>query len=248
MTTAAGSPANDPQPILDAASILLVDISGAAPRLLMGQRQPGNVFLPDKWVFPGGRLETSDAHATPAAPLDPGDAHALLAGLPGRPPASFAVALAVAAVRELFEETGHALGLPLAPLGASVAAGMPGGAQDPWQAWHALGLAPSLASLRFLARAITPPGRTRRYDTRFFIAARTDAIEDAAAADGEFTRTGWFTFEEARALDLPIITRRILSDVEIVLQAPEIRGPVPFYYQLGEHYRRDLIARAPAPA
>jgi 8-oxo-dGTP pyrophosphatase MutT (NUDIX family) len=229
--------------ILDAASILLVDASGAAPRVLMGLRQATNVFLPSKWVFPGGRLEPGDALAQTAGDLDPGDHHALLQSLLASTPAhAIARALAHAAARELLEETGHALALPRAEAASATAQ------EALWAGWHALGLTPCISPLRFIARAITPPGRPRRYDTRFFIARREDVIENAAAADGEFADLAWFTLAQAQALDLPTITRRILTDLDNMLKNPHEADGVPFYYERGGTYRRDLIARSAAPA
>lgn len=240
--TANEAAAANTQPILDAASILLVDTAAREPRLLMGLRQATNVFLPNKWVFPGGRLETGDAHVPVTGNLDSGDAHALYERLlPTTPRLNLPKALALAAVRELFEETGHAIatsGGSRVPPGDGV-----------WTHFNRLGLSPSIAPLRFFARAVTPPGRTRRYDTRFFLARRSDVIEGAAPADDEFADLNWFTIAEARALDLPNITRRILTDLESLLgSAPVEPGPVPFYYEEAGAYRRDLIARAPAPA
>jgi 8-oxo-dGTP pyrophosphatase MutT (NUDIX family) len=244
MTEAARELNADTEPaILDAASILLVDDAGPDTRVLMGLRQASNVFLPNKWVFPGGRLEPGDATAASAGELDPGDAHALLHDLVASTPANaIAKALAHAAVRELFEETGHALALrQTEPASGVDQTGLGAG-------WHALGLMPYIVPLRFMARAITPPGRPRRYDTRFFIARRQDAIENAATADGEFADLAWFTIAQAQALDLPIITRRILADLEDLLKSQEEPGAIPFYYEHAGTYRRDLIARYPAPA
>ncbi|MEQ1718587.1 MAG: NUDIX hydrolase [Hyphomicrobium sp.] len=232
--------------ILDAASILLLDQTGSQPRLLMGLRRADNVFLPNKWVFPGGRLEHDDSAMRPSSPIDAADEAALLHGLAHDPVSgpAFAAALALAAVRELFEETGHAL---------AVREGEGDDLDGVWPAFRALRLRPALAPLRLLARAVTPPGRPRRYDTRFFLAPRQAVLENAASADGEFTDLNWFTFGEAQALDLPNITRRILTDLELGLSpsggsaggpagGPGF-GPVPFYYQEGEHFRRDLIPR-----
>lgn len=227
--------------ILDAASILLVDTSGGASRVLMGLRQASNVFLPGKWVFPGGRLEASDATAPSTGDLDPGDAHALLQDLlPSTPPQSLGRALANAAVRELLEETGHALAV------RATESASPEG----WTGtgWHALGLTPCISSLCFIARAITPPGRPRRYDTRFFIAKREQVIENAATADGEFADLNWFSIPQAQALDLPNITRQILADLDELLRSEEKPASVPFYYERAGTYRRDLIARSAATA
>lgn len=227
--------ASDP-PILDAASILLVDGGASNARLLMGLRRPDNVFLPNKWVFPGGRLEASDRDVVPASEVDAADAVALSFGLQQADRDDTARALALAAVRELYEETGHALARS-----ASDADDL----EALWPEFRALRLRPNLAALSFIARAITPPGRPRRYDTRFFVARRQEVIEDAGPADGEFSDFNWFTLAEARALDLPNITRRVLDDLEGVL-ADAGRGryaPVPFYFQADEAFRRDLIPR-----
>ncbi|MGE0052896.1 MAG: NUDIX domain-containing protein [Hyphomicrobium sp.] len=223
--------------IRDAASILLIDRGSSSPRLLMGRRRADNVFLPNKWVFPGGRLEEDDGSIATASDLDPHDEAALLSALHMPASSAFARALALAAVRELFEETGHAMAVPRA---ASYESGV-------WHAFDALGLVPTLAPLRLIARAITPPGRPRRYDTRFFIAMRDSVVENAGPGDGEFTDLGWFTFEDARALDLPNITRRVLADLEGVLARPGLLslGPVPYYYQQGDRFCRELISRGP---
>lgn len=202
----------------------------------MGRRRPENVFLPDKWVFPGGRLESEDRTIRAASELHPGDASALSHGVEQPDGAIHANALALAAVRELYEETGHAL---------ACRADQADTLDDVWPDFRALHLRPALAPLRLIARAITPPGRPRRYDTRFFIASRADVIEDAGRADGEFTALEWFDFDGARALDLPNITRRVLGDLENMLNAPGGAGfgPVPFYHQEGLSFRRDLIPR-----
>lgn len=229
--------------ILDAASILLVDSVASVPRVLMGLRQASNVFLPGKWVFPGGRLEAADAGARCAGDLDPGDAHALVQRvLPSTPQKALARALAYAAVRELFEETGHAL----AQRDGSGELHAPEGRFS--HPWVRHGLTPCIAPLRFIARAITPPGRTRRYDTRFFIARRAEVIEHAGTADGEFADLNWFTIEQAQSLDLPNITRRILTDLDVLLKRGQNPHAVPFYYEQDGTDRRDLIARSAAPA
>ena len=76
-------------------------------------------------------------------------------------------ALAAAAIRELWEETGL-------PLGQPGPADLPGD----WAGFAARGLRPDASALRFIFRAITPPGRTRRFDARFFLA-------DAGALAGD---------------------------------------------------------------
>ncbi|MGB8186236.1 MAG: NUDIX hydrolase, partial [Pseudolabrys sp.] len=37
----------------DAATLMLIDRSGPAPRVLLGRRHAGHKFMPGKFVFPG---------------------------------------------------------------------------------------------------------------------------------------------------------------------------------------------------
>ena len=222
--------------ILDAASIILIEGVGLGARILMGRRQPDNIFLPNKWVFPGGRVEASDRDIACQDRLAPHDEAALMHGLNGSRDASWATTVALAAIRELFEETGVALGL--AAVGDDDLA-------DVWPEFRARRLRPRLAPLTMIARAITPPGRPRRYDTRFFLTNRHNTIGEPGKGDGEFADLRWFTLSDARELDLPVITRIILGDVEGHLANPEsgTRAAVPFYYEQDGLFRRDLIPR-----
>lgn len=79
----------------------------------------------------------------------------------------------------------------------------------------------------YVARAITPPGRVRRFDARFFTAdAALLETLDRPAGSGELEEIAWFTADEARGLDLPSITRFVVEEVTQRLQDP--RRPVPF--------------------
>src|SRR5665213_1535476 len=55
----------------DAATLVIVRRDAAKPRLLMGRRHGGHDFMPDKWVFPGGRIDRSDYRAPSASELRP---------------------------------------------------------------------------------------------------------------------------------------------------------------------------------
>jgi 8-oxo-dGTP pyrophosphatase MutT (NUDIX family) len=179
----------------------------------MGRRAPGHVFMASKWVFPGGRIDRSDFTAAAANALPATD----MARLTREVPVRRAQALAMAAVRETFEETGLLLAAP-APA-ASVA--------GPWREFRAVGALPDLAALSYVARAITPPGRTRRFDARFFMAG-ADALlhPEPTAGSGELDEIAWLPLADTRALDLPAITRFVLGEVAERLTRPD--RPLPF--------------------
>ena len=65
-----------------------------------------------------------------------------------------------------------------------------------------------------MARAITPPGRTRRFDARFFLAPVEALLHpEPTAGSGELDEIAWLPLAEARTLDLPAITRFVLDEI-----------------------------------
>jgi 8-oxo-dGTP pyrophosphatase MutT (NUDIX family) len=221
----------------DAATLVIIDSSQKAPRVLMGRRRPGQVFLPDTFVFPGGRVEAADRTIARRHALAPSEAAFLKLAMRGRPSDTRASALALAAVRETYEETGLIVGAR-----SSSRRQEPGG----WQAFLAEGFEPRLEKLLFFARAVTPPGRPRRYDTRFFAVDAAEIAHRADRVDGELLDIDWFTLDQARALKAPSITRRVLEDVAALLaRAPDERASVdvPFYFQRYGRYERQILPR-----
>lgn len=221
----------------DAATLVLVDRSTGVPRILMGRRRASQVFLPNKFVFPGGRVDRADRAIPVLDELAQPDLNRLLHDMKGTPSPARARALALAAIRETFEETGLLVGAPM-PSGA---AGTTTTSHQTWQRFLANGHLPRLSALTFFARAITPPARPRRYDTRFFMADASQIAGSAGRPDDELSQIGWFTFDEIRALDLPNITRAVVEDLAQVLAASALARTVPYYrFQRGT-FRRDLI-------
>lgn len=211
----------------NAATLIVIDRSGRAPKVLMGKRNPGLVFMPGKFVFPGGRIEPGDRRMPVAGALPERSETALLAGL-SKPPQDLARALALAAIRETYEETGLLIG--------TTDYGPPEEAPEgPWQSFKARGVMPDLEALHLVARAITPPGRPRRFDTRFFAVDRemVAAEEPGIVSDSaELVELAWVKLADARKLELPYITTLILDDVEAQIAsdfAPY--RPIPFYVQ-----------------
>lgn len=202
----------DAQRPKDAATLILTR-GGNRPEVLMGRRAPGHVFMASKWVFPGGRIERADFTAAFAGDFAADTARRLEAETPTRR----ARALALAAVRETYEETGLILGCKAPP--TSVA--------GPWREYRAEGALPDLSVLTYVARAVTPPGRTRRFDARFFMAeARHLLHAEPTAGSGELDEIAWLPLTDARALDLPAITRFVLGEIADRLEHPD--RPLPF--------------------
>jgi len=244
MTETAGSStrAAAPKPVRrlrpqDAATLVIVDRSGREAKVLMGRRHEGHKFMPGKYVFPGGRVEPEDRRMCVAGALDSHVEEKLNARVP-RPSPGFARAIALAAIRETFEETGLALGV--SDYGAPV--DPPPGA---WTRFAATGIYPALDDIDFLARAITPPGRPRRFDARFLVIdARAIArrIAGVVHPDAELVELVWTPLGKARELDLPNITRLALGDLAEALEnGLDMRRPRPFYRELrGRHLREEL--------
>ncbi len=222
-------PAPDKTALRHAATVLVVRRDATAgPRVLMGMRGAGAAFMPSKYVFPGGALDTGDA----AVPLGSALGEVCARRLGTEAPTGLGAALAAAAVRELWEETGQVLGAPGV---------WPGTVPDDWTGFAASGQLPAAAPLRFVFRAITPPGRPRRFDARFFLIDAADLCtdpDDFGAACDELSHLHWVPMAEARALNLPFITEVVLAEVQAYL-SEHGEGPlgppasVPFFDNSG---------------
>lgn len=189
------------RPRLAASLILTRALRDGRAEILLGRRSGGHVFMPQKYVFPGGRVDRGDGFAPLAAEPRDEVRETLLRVLPERR----ARAAAAAALRETAEETGLLLGAP-----GSIARPRPA-----WRAFADAGVRPDASPLDLVARAITPPGRTRRFDA-FFFTAPLEAVHGATdpVGNGELEDLRWVDSEEALRLDIPIITRFVLGEFE----------------------------------
>ncbi len=207
----------------DAATLILTRGSGDRLEVLMGRRAAGHVFMAGKWVFPGGRVDRADGRA--ASATDPlGETRARLEGEVGLYRAR---ALMLAAVRETFEETGLRLARP-AP--AQSVAG-------PWREFRAGGALPDLAAMTYVARAITPPGRSRRFDARFFRADASSLMDDDPRPRvDELEDVAWIRADDALSRDLAAITRFVLN----AALDEDAEGP-PFIRQVHGRHRIERL-------
>ncbi|MFH6781301.1 MULTISPECIES: NUDIX hydrolase [Methylobacterium] len=238
-TTAPAAPERKARPlrIRNAATLIILDRTGDAPKVLMGRRHAGHKFMPGLFVFPGGRIELGDRSMPVAGTLND-RAEAALAERVHPPLFHLGRVLALAAIRETYEETGLMIGTTdygppeTAPPGA-------------WSAFREAGVMPDLELLEFVARAITPPSRPKRFDTRFFAVDREAVVAETpgiVGPDSELTELAWVNLAEARKLELPRITAIVLDELEARLAAgfsPML--PVPFFRDVdGEHTREEL--------
>lgn len=145
----------------------------------MGRRQASARFMPGVLVFPGGMVDRADHRAAAASELRP----PVRAMLERRAKPSLARALAIAACRELHEETGLAFGS---------------------------GQGPELAALDYLCRAVTPASRPIRFNARFLIGPG-DVATGTLAGSGELDDIGWYAADAARAGRMAPITAMVLE-------------------------------------
>ena len=220
----------------DAATLMLIDRSGSEPKVLLGRRHHSHKFMPGKFVFPGGRIEALDRVMPAANELDPRAQKKLLEQV-ATPNAVPARAFPLAAVRETAEETGLLLGVK-----RNEAPTAPG---DIWADFAKAHVLPELANVHFIARAITPPRRPRRFDTRFF-AADTSAIahriEGVVGPESELVELIWVPLEQATHLDMPTITGVVLEELKARIAAGMAHDlPVPFYFMRNQQFFRELL-------
>jgi 8-oxo-dGTP pyrophosphatase MutT (NUDIX family) len=222
---------------VDAATLILVDRTSATPKVLVGKRHDKVVFQPGKIVFPGGRVDAADARIPVAAPIPEALEAALLKGSP-KITSARARALAVAAIREACEETGLCLGRKNEGKTAALT--------GPWQPFADAGLLPDPSGLFLIARAITPPGRIRRFDTRFFTAdasAIAHRIAGVIHADAELVELVWVELGSSPLADLHPMTKNVLNELDRRLASGALRhdADLPFYHFYGGKMHRDVL-------
>ncbi|MDB6181580.1 NUDIX domain-containing protein [Paracoccus fistulariae] len=206
---------NDP-PIREAATIILLRRTAQGSSVLMGMRGAKAAFMPSKYVFPGGAVDPEDATAPLAGQLPAPHRDRLLAEpRPGVAPNPHAIA--AAALRELAEETGQLIGADHGP-------------KSDWPGYAETGLSPDPTALIYLARAITPPARPRRFDAYFFVIdanALTGDPDDFSRACDELSHLHWVPLSEVRALNLPFITEVVLAELSELVGSVPYDAPLP---------------------
>ena len=235
-----GSRRSPNMPPRDAATLIILDGEGPGAKMLMGRRHEGHKFMPGLFVFPGGRVDRGDGSIPSAGELIPEIEDRIVTNLRAKPTARRARALALAGIRETYEEAGLFLGVE--DRERKLASPHPD-----WKAFDEHGVVPDLSRLSLIARAITPPGRSRRYDTWFFAARVGDVaarLPGGIGVSDELEDIHWLTMKDARKLELPVITVAILDELEARLtDDPDLRPstPIPFYHMRHGTMVRELI-------
>ncbi len=201
--------------IRDAATLILIR---DGREVLLGRRSAKHVFMPDRFVFPGGRVDPGDGRVPQPVKLRTAVEEKLTRGCTTHR----AGALAMAAVRETFEETGLLLGHPCdSP---------PTTRSTHWRGFYSRGYVPALDCMDYVARAITPPGRVRRFDARFFLADAARA-QGSLRGNGELEELAFVPLDEVQELPLAIVTSMLFELLrEELRQNPEsiTTSQIPF--------------------
>lgn len=224
MTTPSNAQAADPKSvdktaIRNAATVIVLRDRHSAPRILMGQRGAKAAFMPNKFVFPGGAVDAGDGAIPLATDVNP----TCSVRLTEDTQTPLGTALAAAAIRELWEETGLILGTP---------GTWDGPVPDDWVTFAATGHLPHAAPMQFVFRALTPPGRPRRFDARFFLVDADDIasdLDDFDAASDELSHLQWVALADARKFDMPFITEVVLAEIEARATDTSHPASVPFF-------------------
>jgi 8-oxo-dGTP pyrophosphatase MutT (NUDIX family) len=210
----------------DAATVVIVR-DAALPRggveVLLLQRAEGSDHNSGAWVFPGGVLDAGDRAASELAlELSDAQASARLGVDRG------GLAYYLAAIRECFEEAGILLAVngQNESVSQESVAGWPTATlrRDLHQGRSTLAALCRLYSLRlvperlhYIAHWLTPLGRAKRFDTRFFVAKAPDRQE--AGHDATETRDHvWIAPADALS---PNNVRRLMVPTRAVLEMME---------------------------
>ncbi|MBK4215512.1 NUDIX domain-containing protein [Paracoccus caeni] len=202
-------------PIRDAATTIVLRRGATGTRVLMGMRGEQAVFMPSKYVFPGGAVDAADALAPLSRPL--AQLHIDRLTAEPRHGAASPHAIAAAALRELAEETGQLIGQADGPV-------------SDWPGYAETRLSPDASALTYIFRAITPPGRPRRFDAHFFAvdaAALSSDPDDFSRACDELSHLHWVPLPEVRALNLPFITEVVLAELAELAGSVTYDTPLP---------------------
>ncbi len=189
----------------NAASLVILRGDGDDAEVLLGRRNAKHRFMPNVYVFPGGRVDGADHGVVGISDLAPNVARKMERKWSPR----VARALATAALRETYEETGLLFG-----------------------ELDDAGFRPDMRQLDYVARAITPSDSPIRFHARFFT-VHAEYARGTPADSVELLDLKWVTIRDALALPLVDVTEFVLQEVQRRLQGHEAQGVPLFSYRYG---------------
>lgn len=190
--------------IVDAATVLVLREAAPQFEVFMVKRHGKSSFMPNAWVYPGGRLDEADTRDDAIARIaDMTSADAARAlGLRSE---ARAVGLFLAGIRETFEEAGIFLArrrgehqwIDLvrsdhAPVFAEYRTKLQDYEISLSEVAHMEDLEFPLSELAFFAHWVTPTFEPKRFDTYFFL-ARAPRRQEPLHDDHEVTAGQWLT-------------------------------------------------------
>jgi len=209
-----------------AGSLLLTRTKNENIEVLMGRRSSAHAFMPKRYVFPGGRVDRVDHFAPLSGDLAPQCLVTMCRHVSERK----ARAIAVSAIRETAEETGLIIGKH---------ADIPT-RHKAWMPFRNVHACPNISGLSLIARAITPPGRVRRFDAWFFRADIAEVIhEPSNFIANELEDLRWVDLDTARSLELPHVTHFVLGELERLDAKPG--APPRHIRELAKKVRLDTL-------
>ena len=214
---------SDKTKIRSAATVIVVRNKHKNPSVLMGQRGVNAAFMPSKFVFPGGAVDDQDISIDIKKSINEVCKNRLLKENEN---GSWS-GLVAAAIRELFEETGQIIGVE------EEWSEVPSN----WEEFAKTGYVPDASNMSFVFRAITPPGRPRRFDARFFLIQAEELqtnLDDFSMASDELSHLQWIPLKDTKNFDLPFITQVVLAEVTGNLMKSGPPARVPFFQNTTE--------------
>ena len=214
---------SDKTKIRSAATVIVVRNKHKNPSVLMGQRGVNAAFMPSKFVFPGGAVDDQDLSIDIKKSINEVCKNRLLKENEN---GSWS-GLVAAAIRELFEETGQIIGVE------EEWSEVPSN----WEEFAKTGYVPDASNMSFVFRAITPPGRPRRFDARFFLIQAEELrtnLDDFSMASDELSHLQWIPLKDTKNFDLPFITQVVLAEITGNLSKSGPPARVPFFQNTTE--------------
>lgn len=210
-----------------AASLVLLRGKPGRLQVLMGQRARQHDFMPSIFVYPGGRVDRADHYAPSLGALPIRTQTLLMHKFSARR----ARALALASIRETFEETGLIIGQKGTSRRNLTHKG--------WQSFFDKGYMPDLDGIELFGRAITPPRRNKRFDTWFFFKHLSEDQIAPVSDSAELLGVDWFDLDQVKTLKTHGITLLMLDALKDHLEHKTAPSDIFFMHMVRGQFHQE---------